>query len=92
MRKKMYFLLPFCLFFVACASVQKEVEIKNKITQSDKYKQVSTQTPLEELKTKEDELSSNKNDLEEMNKAIMEFYSEWKDVKYVYGGNSKNRL
>lgn len=92
MRKKIYFLLPFCLFFVACTSVQKEVEIKTAITQSDKYKQVSKQTPLEELKTKEDELSSNNNDLEKMNKAIMEFYSEWKDVKYVYGGNSKKGI
>lgn len=100
MRKKIYLLLPFCLFIIGCTTPKKEVQIKDTIIKEDKYKELITsnteiketsKTPLEELNEKEEKLDK-KNNLVQMNKAIMEFYSEWKNVKYVYGGNSKKGI
>jgi lipoprotein Spr len=46
-------------------------------------------TPIEYKKAKN--LSSNAND-KEIKAALMEFYNEWKNVKYKFGGNSKKGI
>lgn len=47
---------------------------------------------IEEGKTKKTkELSSNASD-KEIKAALMEFYNEWKNVKYKFGGNSKKGI
>ncbi len=100
MRKKIYFLLPFCLLIIGCTTPKKDVQIENSMIKENKYKEITKtniqtndtlQTPLEELNAKEEKLSKEDN-LKEMNKAIMAFYNEWKNVKYVYGGNSKKGI
>ena len=108
MIRKSYLALPLFLFLIGCQSksdvyvlntlleknikseaqktspklVKQEVVVENEeIITLGKYKKILAQN----------EILSN-NDSDDMNKEIMDFYNEWKGVKYRFGGNSKKGI
>ena len=49
-------------------------------------------TPEEYKKLIEEDKNLSNNDVTDMNKEFMDFYNEWKGVKYRFGGNSKKGI
>ena len=108
MIKKKHLTLPLFLFFVGCQSksdvyVQNtlyknnpDVKIQSNNLEVEKSEPVVTYEPIitpEEYKKliQADETLS-ENDVKDMNQEIMDFYNEWKNVKYRFGGNSKKGI
>lgn len=108
MIKKKHLTLPLFLFFVGCQSksdvyVQNtlyknnpDVKIQSNNLEVEKTEPVVTYEPIitpEEYKRliQADETLS-ENDVKDMNQEIMDFYNEWKNVKYRFGGNSKKGI
>ena len=108
MIKKKHLTLPLFLFFVGCQSksdvyVQNtlyknnpDVKIQSNNLEVEKTEPVVTYEPIitpEEYKKliQADETLS-ENDVKDMNQEIMDFYNEWKNVKYRFGGNSKKGI
>ena len=108
MIKKSHLTLPLFLFFVGCQSksgvyVQNtlyknnpDIKVQNNSLEVQKPKHLVTYEPIitpEEYKKliQADEVLS-ENDVKDMNQEIMDFYVEWKHVKYRFGGNSKKGI
>ena len=108
MIKKSYLALPLFLFLIGCQSKSdvyvlntlQEINIKNKAQKtSPKLVKQEVVVENEEIITlgkykkilAQNEILSN-NDSDDMNKEIMDFYNEWKGVKYRFGGNSKKGI
>ena len=106
MIKKSYLALPLLLLLMGCQN-KSEVFVENTLYKNitdvkEKDNPLLKEVPVvsyepiitpEEYKKllKEQEVVS-KNDTKDMNEHIMDFYKEWKDVKYRFGGNSKKGI
>lgn len=108
MIKKSHLALPLFLFFVGCQSksdvyvdntlYKKNTDIKvensNPLVVENKavVKYEPIITPEEYKKLIEEDENLSNNDVKDMNKEFMDFYNEWKHVKYRFGGNSKKGI
>ncbi len=106
MIKKSYLALPLFLFFIGCQSKSEvfventlyknitDVEEKNNplLKEAPVVSYEPIITPEEYKKLLEEESSVSKNNVKDMNEEIMDFYNEWKNVKYRFGGNSKKGI
>ena len=104
MIKNLSFFIFITLFFSACNSTKtiayKETSKENINKQLEALKQFEPepkkeinlqQTKLEEEIQKE-EIQKTLSSDEIIRNSLMEFYSEWKGVKYKFGGNSKRGI
>ena len=101
MIKKSHLTLPLFLFFVGCQG-KSDVYVNNTLYKDNteqkiqknnvvlNYQPIITPEKYKEL-IEEDEVLSN-NDIKDMNQEFMDFYNEWKSVKYKFGGNSKKGI
>ena len=107
MIRKSYLALPLFLFFIGCQSksdvyVDNTLHQKNTNIKTDKtnlllvekkstvdYEPIITPEEYKKL-LKEEPVSED--DIIDMNKQFMDFYNEWKNVKYRFGGNSKKGI
>ena len=99
MIRKFYLTLPLFLFFTACQN-KSDIYVENTLYKTkplvvDKeatleYEPIINPKEYKELLEEDDTLS--KNDAIDMNKQFMDFYNEWKHVKYRFGGNSKKGI
>ena len=100
MIRNTIFLLVFAYFFVGCANnntyVNSEKTIyenakKYSLKKSEKYEPIITpqeyKNMLAEQRRQKESLITI-----DMNQALMQFYNEWKNVKYKLGGNSKKGI
>ena len=108
MIRKSYLALPLFLFLIGCQSKSNvyvestlnkttpDTEVNNNDLLLVKKEPVVIFEPIitpEEYKNLlEDDDSLSKNDARNMNDQIMDFYNEWKGVKYRFGGNSKKGI
>jgi len=102
MIKSSIFILGLGLLLGGCVSTTKQVSsdsmIKNNVQKYSKHKNDDINykpiiTPEEYKKMLEEQTSQVHNSREkDMNKALMDFYNEWKNVKYKFGGNSKRGI
>ena len=108
MIRKTYLALPLFLFFIGCQNkpniyVENTLHKNNGEIKADKINHVQVEkeatieyepiiTPEEYKKLLEDDDTVSKNDAIDMNKQFMDFYNEWKNVKYRFGGNSKKGI
>ena len=108
MIKKSYLALPLFLFFIGCQSkseiyVDNTLYKNNPDTNTPSIEQVVIKeepivknepiiTPEEYKKLIEEDTNLSNNDVKDMNKEFMDFYNEWKHVKYRFGGNSKRGI
>lgn len=108
MIKKSYLALPLFLFFIGCQSksevyVENTLYKNNPNTNTPSIEQVVIKeepivknepiiTPEEYKKLIEEDTNLSNNDVKDMNKEFMDFYNEWKHVKYRFGGNSKRGI
>jgi len=108
MIKKTYLSLPLFLFFIGCQNksdiyVEDILHKNNAVIKTDKINPIKVEkeatityqpiiTPEEYKKLLEEDDSVSKNDELDMNKQFMDFYNEWKNVKYRFGGNSKKGI
>lgn len=107
MIKKSHLALPLFLFFVGCQSksdvyvdntLYKNISDTNTQTNPLVVKEQATVayepiiTPEEYKKLIEADKNLSNNDVKDMNKEFMDFYNEWKHVKYRFGGNSKKGI
>ncbi|MGB1226604.1 MAG: NlpC/P60 family protein [Poseidonibacter sp.] len=108
MIKKSYLALPLFLFFIGCQSksevyVENTLYKNNPDTNTPSIEQVVIKeepivknepiiTPEEYKKLIEEDTNLSNNDVKDMNKEFMDFYNEWKHVKYRFGGNSKRGI
>lgn len=77
---KLFLLIIFTFLFTACS--QKD---NNVLMTIDSYE-------IQSASLLHTNLEKEKNDLDYINKKLYEFYSEWKGVKYKYGGTTKNGI
>ncbi|KAB7886025.1 NlpC/P60 family protein [Poseidonibacter ostreae] len=106
MIKKSYLALPLFLFLMGCQN-KPDVFVENTLYKNITDTEVNNTNPLIEKKepvvsyepiiTPEEykkllEEKEVKNDPIDMNKQFMDFYNEWKHVKYRFGGNSKKGI
>lgn len=96
MIKKVYLTLPLLIFLNGCANkpdvyVENTLFINNTSANTNKINLPleKKNLPLEKNLTIIEEV---KNNSANINKKIMHFYNEWKDVKYKFGGNSKKGI
>ena len=102
MIKSSIFILGLGLLLGGCVSTTKQVSsdsmIKNNVQKYSIHKNDDINykpiiTPEEYKKMLEEQTSQVHNSREkDMNKALMDFYNEWKNVKYKFGGNSKRGI
>ncbi len=108
MIRKTYLALPLFLFFIGCQNkpnvyVENTLHKNNGEIKADKIDHVQVEkeatieyepiiTPEEYKKLLEEDDTVSKNDAINMNKQFMDFYNEWKNVKYRFGGNSKKGI
>ncbi len=100
MLKSSIFVLTCIALFSGCTGTNTYVQSdylieknasKHKVTNEVKYEPIIT--PKEYKKMLDEQNSqTNSSDSLDMNQALMEFYKEWKNVKYKYGGNSKKGI
>ena len=88
MRKSFFLLIPSILIFTACShknsneiQTQKPTTIKVK---NDKYKKLKI--------VEKKELTTNSIKYPKKTQAFMDFYNEYKNVKYKFGGDSKKGI
>ncbi|MBU3014540.1 C40 family peptidase [Poseidonibacter lekithochrous] len=99
MIRKFYLTLPLFLFFTACQN-KSDIYVENTLYKTKplvlekeatlEYEPIINPKEYKELLEEDDTLS--KNDAIDMNKQFMDFYNEWKHVKYRFGGNSKKGI
>ncbi|MAD42218.1 MAG: peptidase P60 [Arcobacter sp.] len=108
MIRKTYLALPLFLFFIGCQNkpnvyVENTLHKNNGEIKADKIDHVQVEkeatieyepiiTPEEYKKLLKEDDTVSKNDAINMNKQFMDFYNEWKNVKYRFGGNSKKGI
>lgn len=108
MIRKSYLVLPLFLFFIGCQNKKDVYvdntlfKNKNDITTKNTNKVVVEEetttnyepiiTPEEYKKLLAEDDTVSKNEAVDMNKQFMDFYNEWKHVKYRFGGNSKKGI
>ena len=106
MIRKSYLVLPLFLFLVGCQNKSEvfventlyknitDVEVKNNplLKEAPVVSYEPIITPEEYKKLLEEDDTVSKNDAIDMNKQFMDFYNEWKNVKYRFGGNSKKGI
>lgn len=107
MIKKTYLTLPLFLFLMGCQNkpsvfvdntlYKNNTDIKtnnNPLVEKKEpivsYEPIITPEEYKKLIAEEEKLSTNNS--KDMNKEIMDFYNEWKGVKYRFGGNSKKGI
>lgn len=103
---KSLLLIPIILLFIGCqkepvvyVDLKENVKLNKKNTQETQLKLDETNkeiayTPIvtpEEYKKLLEEEAKEETSID-MNAAFMEFYKEWKHVKYKFGGNSKKGI
>lgn len=100
MIRNAVFLLIFSIFFIGCANNNTYVSSKEIVYENAKKYQIQKNVKYEPIITPEEykkmlaeqRVDKSKDSVEDMNKALMSFYNEWKNVKYKYGGNSKKGI
>ncbi|WP_121628577.1 NlpC/P60 family protein [Poseidonibacter antarcticus] len=97
MVNKSHLALPLFLFFIGCQNksdiyVDNTLYKNNPNTNAILLKKVPIITPNEYKKLIEEDETLADGDIKDMNKEFMDFYNEWKNVKYRYGGNSKKGI
>jgi lipoprotein Spr len=108
MIKKTHLALPLFLFLIGCQNksdvyVENTLYKNNADTKAEntnpllvkkeavvKYEPIIT--PEEYKKLIEEDKNLSNNDIKDMNTEFMDFYNEWKGVKYRFGGNSKKGI
>lgn len=84
--KNILFISILFLFFTGCSIKNETTNIHIKTVDNIEIKSASLEHLIEE-KIKEERKSSTN-----LNEKLYNFYSEWKGVKYKFGGNSKNGI
>jgi len=108
MIKKSHLALPLFLFLIGCQNKsdvylentlnKKDTDIKVQNTnplivkEEAKVAYEPIITPEEYKKLIEEDKNLSNNDVTDMKKEFMDFYNEWKGVKYRFGGNSKKGI
>ena len=105
MLRSSIFMVSLVLLIGGCTTTTKQVYsdsfIKDKIEHTVKKNTIIINEPIETQKKEEKQLV--KNEISQtiqvekakeiaMNQALMDFYNEWKNVKYRFGGNSKKGI
>jgi len=105
MLRSSIFMVSLVLLIGGCTTTTKQVYsdsfIKDKIEHTVKKNTIIINEPIETQKKEEKQLVKNeisqtiqieKSKEIAMNQALMDFYNEWKNVKYRFGGNSKKGI
>lgn len=104
MIKNLSFFIFITLFFSACTSTKtiayKETSKENinkqlealKQFEPEPKKEINLQQTKLEKEIQKEEIQKTLNSDEIIRNSLMEFYAEWKGVKYKFGGNSKRGI
>ncbi len=102
MVKSSIFILGLGLLFAGCTTTTKQISsknviqdnaIKHSIKKNDNIVYEPIITPEEYKKMIEEQTTQvDTSTAVDMNQALMDFYKEWKNVRYKFGGNSKKGI
>lgn len=97
MTKNLVFIFSIIFLFTSCSTTTTYLQNDNTIEQNAKKYAITDESKYTKLTSELNKIEKKEFDLElpktiNMNQAFMDFYDEWKNVKYRLGGNSKRGI